>query len=83
MILTKSVAPAVLTASLLLAGASAALAAPAADRSPTRLADASQAVRPVASVSENEDDTANCSRSRRRLWVEGEGWVVRRITTCR
>ncbi|WP_335645539.1 hypothetical protein [Methylobacterium durans] len=40
-------------------------------------------MRPVASVTEGEDDTANCSRSRRRLWVEGEGWIVRRVTTCR
>jgi len=27
-----------------------------------------------------EDD--KCLRSRKRLWVEGEGWVVRRVTTC-
>ncbi|MDR7035299.1 MULTISPECIES: hypothetical protein [Methylobacterium] len=74
---------AVSVALLLLAGGSAALAAPGADRSPTRVADASQTVRPVASVTEAEDDTANCSRSRRRLWVEGEGWIVRRVTTCR
>jgi hypothetical protein len=24
----------------------------------------------------------NCAQSRKRLWVEGEGWVVRRVTTC-
>jgi hypothetical protein len=23
-----------------------------------------------------------CLRSRKRLWVEGEGWVVRRVATC-
>jgi hypothetical protein len=23
-----------------------------------------------------------CQRSRKRLWVDGEGWVVRRVTTC-
>jgi hypothetical protein len=23
-----------------------------------------------------------CDKSRKRLWVEGEGWVVRRVTTC-
>jgi hypothetical protein len=23
-----------------------------------------------------------CSQSRRRLWVEAEGWIVRRVTTC-
>jgi hypothetical protein len=24
----------------------------------------------------------NCQRGRKRLWVEGEGWMVRRVTTC-
>ncbi len=24
----------------------------------------------------------NCAQSRKRLWVEGEGWIVRRVTTC-
>ena len=28
------------------------------------------------------DAQASCDRVRRRLWVEGEGWVVRRVTTC-
>jgi hypothetical protein len=23
-----------------------------------------------------------CARSRKRLFVEGEGWIVRRVTTC-
>ena len=23
-----------------------------------------------------------CSRARKRLWVEGEGWIVRKVTTC-
>ena len=27
-------------------------------------------------------DQENCLRSRKRLWVAGEGWVVRRVTTC-
>ena len=27
-------------------------------------------------------DAPGCSKARRRLWVEGEGWIVRRITTC-
>ena len=34
----------------------------------------------TSSVSTAEDD--KCLRSRKRLWVEGEGWVVRRVTTC-
>ena len=29
------------------------------------------------------DDDAGCYRARKRLWVEGEGWIVRRVTTCR
>jgi hypothetical protein len=29
-----------------------------------------------------EDDAA-CLTARKKLWVEGEGWIVRRITTCR
>lgn len=24
-----------------------------------------------------------CFRARRKLWVEGEGWIVRRVATCR
>ena len=43
---------------------------------------ATDAVKRVAEV-DSDDDGAACTRARRRLWVEGEGWVVRRITTCR
>jgi len=25
----------------------------------------------------------SCSRARRKLWVEGEGWIVRRVAVCR
>jgi hypothetical protein len=28
------------------------------------------------------DEEPACSRPRRRLWVEGEGWVVRRVSAC-
>jgi hypothetical protein len=28
------------------------------------------------------DDGKNCGQSRKRLFVEGEGWIVRRVTTC-
>ncbi|MGC5778312.1 hypothetical protein [Methylobacterium sp. NFXW15] len=38
-------------------------------------------VRPVA-VIENESQPV-CTHTRRRLWLEGEGWVVRKIATCR
>ncbi|MCJ2135764.1 hypothetical protein MKK69_17170 [Methylobacterium sp. J-026] len=47
----------------------------------TKVADASPQVHSATSA--DRDDEASCSRSRRRLWIEGEGWVVRRITTCR
>lgn len=69
-------------AGALLLGASGASAAPAADQNPARPTE----VRPftaVAAVTEADEDMTNCSRSRRRLWVDGEGWIVRRVTTCR
>jgi hypothetical protein len=25
----------------------------------------------------------SCARPRRKLWVEGEGWIVRRVAVCR
>jgi hypothetical protein len=28
-------------------------------------------------------DDVECPRIRRKLWVEGEGWIVRRVTLCR
>ena len=38
-------------------------------------------VRPVAVI---ENDTQPvCTHTRRRLWLGGEGWVVRKIATCR
>jgi hypothetical protein len=38
-----------------------------------------RAVRPVVAAS---SDDAACTKARRRLWVDGEGWVVRRIAIC-
>ena len=71
-----------LACALLAAGLpAAALAAPVSDRSPARIAQAAPTTR--AAASPGEEDAAACSRLRRRLWVEGEGWVVRRVTTCR
>jgi hypothetical protein len=59
----------------------AAVAAQAADGpAETKVAEASPQVHPAAV---ERDDDVTCSRARRRLWIEGEGWVVRRITTCR
>ena len=37
---------------------------------------------PATSSVETAADADGCLRSRKRLWVEGEGWVVRRVTTC-
>lgn len=61
--------------------ATTAIAAPSSVyRSPTDLS-ASKQVEAV-SVEEGEDEGANCAKSRKRLWVEGEGWLVRKVTTC-
>ena len=68
-------------AGVMLVGTFGAQAAPAAiDRSPSKVADAVQ-VSPVAAV--DSEDEANCSTARKRLWVESEGWVVRKVTICR
>jgi hypothetical protein len=67
-------------------GAASAMAAPSADRDTRQMAEATQ-VRPVSDIrpaeAEAEEDSANCSKLRRRLWIEGEGWLVRRVTICR
>lgn len=47
----------------------------------TKVADAGPQMHAPAGA--DRDDEVSCSRARRRLWIEGEGWVVRRITTCR
>lgn len=49
----------------------------------TKVAEISEAQVPPALAMDTVDDMTNCSRARRRLWVDGEGWIVRRITTCR
>jgi len=38
-----------------------------------------------AQTSAIDDSSAqgSCERSRKRFWVEGEGWIVRRVGTCR
>ena len=75
-------------AGLVLIGLSAApsLAAPGTGRSTTQVAEAtqvSQQVSQTATASDSEEDSANCNKQRRRLWIEGEGWIVRRVTICR
>ncbi len=72
-------------AGLAVLAAGLSLAAPA-DAAPSPAgAKAASQVDPVKRVAESdaEDDGGTCTRARRRLWVDGEGWVVRRITTCR
>ncbi len=70
---------ALLCAALVLTGLTAAQAAPSPAGAATRLTEAAPRIQPVAAVG---DDEAACSRARRRLWITGEGWVVRRIKTC-
>ena len=54
---------------------------PAAVVDKTKLAEAEPATTSSLSKPAGEEEPA-CSRPRRRLWVEGEGWVVRRISAC-
>lgn len=34
------------------------------------------------SIRAAEEGGAGCQRARRKLWVDGEGWIVRRVTVC-
>lgn len=36
----------------------------------------------TSSIETGKSEGVACDRSRKRLWVEGEGWIVRRVTTC-
>lgn len=38
---------------------------------------------PASAAKTLSDEDPTCSRARKRLWVDGEGWIVRRVTTCR
>lgn len=58
-------------------------AAPSPERATIAVAEADRVVTQASTFSEPEQQDAACNRARRRLWIEGEGWVVRRITTCR
>jgi membrane protein implicated in regulation of membrane protease activity len=33
------------------------------------------------SVAKSAEEEPGCQKSRRKLWVEGEGWIIRRVTT--
>ena len=43
---------------------------------------AAKDVETTSSVGSSTNDNAHCNISRKRLFVEGEGWIVRRVTTC-
>ena len=63
---------------------SGAQAAPAANQSSAEVSQLpNRPITAVAAMTDGDDDLTNCSRSRKRLWVDGEGWIVRRVTTCR
>ncbi|WP_331287919.1 MULTISPECIES: hypothetical protein [Methylobacteriaceae] len=82
MIAQTSVAAAFAGLVLIAVTAAPALAAPPATRSATQVAEVAQ-VSQTTTASESEEDSANCNKQRRRLWIEGEGWIVRRVTICR
>jgi hypothetical protein len=39
-------------------------------------------VETTSSIETKSADDASCDISRKRLFVEGKGWIVRRVTTC-
>ncbi|WP_114946635.1 hypothetical protein [Microvirga calopogonii] len=43
---------------------------------------AAKDVETTSSIDTNSASDNACSISRKRLFVEGEGWIVRRVTTC-
>ncbi|KLK93719.1 hypothetical protein AA309_07645 [Microvirga vignae] len=43
---------------------------------------AAKDVEETGAIQANAPDTSTCDRSRKRLFVEGEGWIVRKVTTC-
>jgi len=42
---------------------------------------AAKDVETVGSIQSSEG-APNCNRSRKKLWVEDQGWIVRQVTTC-
>jgi hypothetical protein len=64
-------------------------AAPAVDKAPkagtARDVAATSSVAATGGVTATaaEADDAQCTTARKRLFVDGEGWIVRRVTTCR
>lgn len=56
---------------------------PAKVADPAKIADAGQSHATPVSESEDDPSAGHCSKSRKRLWIEGEGWIVRKVTSCR
>jgi hypothetical protein len=56
------------------------LAAKTMNQKPTEVA--AKDVEETGAIQTNAPDTSTCDRSRKRLFVEGEGWIVRKVTTC-
>ena len=75
---TTRSAAAALTGAILVGLASGAAAAPAPVREPARTP-SGVPIRPAVAT----EDPADCCRLRKRLWIDGEGWVVRKVTICR
>jgi hypothetical protein len=79
------------SAALLIGSAIAVLGAGPADAAPARAKRAAVAAKAPAPVAEPKaaytkagpDEDAGCFSARRKLFVDGEGWIVRRVTTCR
>ena len=81
-LLTGAAAALVIACSGLSAATAAPLSAPVkiAANTETKISDATET---TSALPKGGEDEPACERSRKRLWVEGEGWVVRRVTTCR
>lgn len=56
------------------------LAAKTMKQKPTEVA--AKDVEETGAIQADAPDTSTCDRSRKRLFVEGEGWIVRKVTTC-
>ncbi|MEE1613870.1 hypothetical protein [Microvirga sp. CF3016] len=48
----------------------------------TATAVAAKDVETTSSIESKPTNDGSCDISRKRLFVEGEGWIVRRVTTC-
>lgn len=55
----------------------------AAEIEPAKLADKGSYASTGAIAKPKPADEEGCFQSRKKLWVEGEGWIVRRVSTCR